>query len=226
MFSDTLTKLFANGMMTEAIWATVYMTIIATVASYVIGLPLGVILYVTKQKGLAPCNPLNVVLGFVINLLRSIPFIILTFAVFPLTKIIAGTTMGNGAMIVTLIIGAAPYVARMVESSLLEVDGGVIEAAESMGASTFEIILKVLIPEAKPALVTGAIISTITVLGYSAMASTIGGGGLGAIAYTFGYQTSTDDVTWICVAFTVIIVQLIQACGNLLVKKIDKRIKK
>ena len=114
----------------------------------------------------------------------------------------------------------------MVESSLLEVDGGVIEAAESMGASTIEIILKVLIPEAKPALITGAIISAITVLGYSAMASTIGGGGLGVIAYTFGYQNSKEDVTWICVAFTVIIVQLIQILGNVIVKKTDKRIKK
>ena len=226
MFSDTLTKLFANGMMTEAIWATVYMTVIATVASYVIGLPLGVILYVTKQKGLAACKPVNVILGFIVNILRSIPFIILTFSLFPLTKLIVGTTMGNGAMIVTLIVGAAPYVARMVESSLLEVDGGVIEAAESMGASTLEIILKVLIPEAKPALVTGAIISAITVLGYSAMASTIGGDGLGTIAFTFGYQISEVDVTWVCVAFIVIIVQLIQAFGNLLVKKIDKRIKK
>jgi D-methionine transport system permease protein len=111
MFSETLTKLFANGMMTEAIWATVYMTVIATVASYLIGLPLGVILYVTKQKGLAPCKPLNVILGFIINILRSIPFIILTFSLFPLTKLIVGTTMGNGAMIVTLIVGAAPYVA-------------------------------------------------------------------------------------------------------------------
>lgn len=226
MFSDTLTKLFSNGMMVEAIWATVYMTVLATLASYLLGLPLGIILYVTKGKGLTPCKPLNLILGFIINLLRSIPFIILTFAVFPFTRLIAGTSIGNGAMIVTLIIGAAPYVARMVESSLLEVDNGVIEAVESMGASTFEIILKVLIPEAKPALITGAIISSITVLGYSAMASTIGGGGLGAIAYTFGYQTSTDDVTWICVAFTVIIVQLIQALGNFIVKKTDKRIKK
>ena len=224
--SETLKILFSNGMLVEAIWDTIYMTIISTLVSYGLGLPLGIILYTTKEKGLAPCKPLNFVLGFIVNLLRSIPFIILTFAIFPVAKFIAGTTIGNGAMIVTLVFGAAPYIARMVESSLLEVDGGVIEAAESMGASTFEIILKVLIPEAKPALVTGAIISAITVLGYSAMASTIGGDGLGTIAFTFGYQISEVDVTWVCVAFIVIIVQLIQAFGNLLVKKIDKRIKK
>ena len=143
MFSDTLVDLFASGDMLNAIWVTIYMTIIASVISYVIGLPLGVILYVTKQKGLAPCKPLNVILGFIVNILRSIPFVILTFSLFPLTKLIVGSSVGNGAMIVTLIVGAAPYVARMVESSLLEVDGGVIEAAESMGASTLEIILKV-----------------------------------------------------------------------------------
>lgn len=224
--SDTLTKLFSSGMMIEGIWATVYMTIIATAIAYVIGIPIGIILFVTKEKGLAPCKPLNVILGLVINLLRSVPFIILTFAVFPLAKFIAGTTLGNGAMTVTLVIGAAPYVARMVESALQEVDGGVIEASESMGASLFQIVFKVLLPEAKPALITGAIISAITVLGYSAMASTIGGGGLGAIAYTFGYQTFNDDVVWVCVAFTVVIVQIIQALGTLLVRKTDKRIKK
>ena len=226
MFSDTLIKLFSNGMMADAIWATIYMTALSTLISYLFGLPLGIILYLTRQKGLTPCKPLNIVLGFIINLLRSIPFIILTFSIFPLTKLIVGTTMGNGAMIVTLIIGAAPYIARMVESSLLEINNGVIEAAESMGASTFQIVLKVLLPEAKPALITGAIISAITVLGYSAMASTIGGDGLGTIAFTYGYQVSEVDVTWICVAFIVIIVQLIQVFGNLLVKKIDKRIKK
>lgn len=226
MFSDTLIKLFDNGMMAEAVWATIYMTLLSTLISYVIGLPLGVVLYLTREKGLAPCKILNTCLGFIINIFRSIPFIILTFAVFPFTRLVAGTSVGNGAMIVTLIIGSAPYVARMVESSLLEVDNGVIEAAESMGASTIEIIFKVLIPEAKPALITGATISAITVLGYSAMASTIGGGGLGVIAYTFGYQNSKEDITWICVAFTVIIVQIIQVLGNLISKKTDKRIKR
>ena len=224
--SETLKILFSNGMLVEAIWDTIYMTIISTLVSYGLGLPLGIILYTTKEKGLAPCKPLNFVLGFIVNLLRSIPFIILTFAIFPVAKFIAGTTIGNGAMIVTLVFGAAPYIARMVESSLLEVDGGVIEASQSMGASLPQIIFKVLLPEAKPALITGAVISSITVLGYTAMASTIGGGGLGAIAYNYGYQLFNDDVTWICVAFTVIIVQLIQVLGNYIAFKSDKRIKK
>ena len=224
--SETLKILFSNGMLVEAIWDTVYMTIISTLVSYGLGLPLGIILYTTKEKGLAPCKPLNFALGFIVNLLRSIPFIILTFAIFPVAKFIAGTTIGNGAMIVTLVFGAAPYIARMVESSLLEVDSGVIEASQSMGASLPQIIFKVLLPEAKPALITGAVISSITVLGYTAMASTIGGGGLGAIAYNYGYQLFNDDVTWICVAFTVIIVQLIQVLGNYIAFKSDKRIKK
>ena len=224
--SDTLIKLFENGMMYEAVWATVYMTVLSTLISYVIGLPLGIILYITKEKCLVPCKPLNVILGFAVNLLRSVPFIILTFAIFPITQLIAGTTMGDGAMIVTLVIGAAPYVARMVESSLLELDGGVIEASQSMGSSLTQIIFKVLLPEAKPSLITGAVISAITVLGYSAMSSTIAGGGLGAIAFTFGYQISENDVTWICVAFIVIIVQLIQTLGNYIAFKCDKRIKK
>ena len=226
MFSDTFIKLFTSGEMLEGIWATVYMTLFSTLCAYLLGLPLGILLFVTKDKGLWQQKALNRILGFIINLLRSIPFIILTFAVFPLARFIAGTSLGNGAMTVTLVIGATPYVARMVESSLLEIDGGVIEAAESMGASTFQIILKVLLPEAKPSLINGAVISAITVLGYSAMASTIGGGGLGAIAYTFGYQGFKDDIVWVCVAFTVIIVQLIQVGGGIITKKSDKRIKK
>lgn len=224
--SATLTKLFENGQILQAIWDTLYMTGLSTLVSYLLGLPLGVLLFLTQNKGLTPCKPVNLILGFIVNLIRSIPFIILTFAVFPLSKAIAGTSLGNGAMIVTLVIGATPYIARMVESSLLEVDNGVIEASESMGASTLQIVFKVLIPEAKPSLITGAIISAVTVLGYSAMSSTIGGGGLGAIAYTFGYQASEDGVVWICVAFTVIIVQIMQAVGTLIVKKTDKRIKK
>lgn len=222
----TLSQLFSNGMIFKAIVETIYMTAISTLIAYLIGLPLGILLYATKDNGLAPCKPLNVILGFLVNVFRSIPFIILTFAIFPLAKLIAGTTMGNGAMIVTLIIAAAPYVARMVESALLEVDNGVIEASQSMGASFAQIIFKVLLPEAKPALIVGAVISAITVLGYSAMASTLGGGGLGAIAYTFGYQLNNDAVTWVCVAFTVIVVQLIQVLGNYIAFKSDKRIKK
>lgn len=147
-------------------------------------------------------------------------------AMLPAAKLIVGTSLGNKAMIVTLIIAAVPYVARMAESSIKEVDKGVIEAAQAMGTSSFKIIYKVLIPEAKPSLIVGSVISLVTILGYSAMAGTIGGGGLGMIAITYGYQRFNNDIIWICVLLTVIIVQLIQEIGMLIAKKTDKRINK
>lgn len=223
--SNELSNLFQNGEMVNAILETVYMTFGSTAIAYLLGLPIGILIYITDKKGLCPCAPINVILGFLVNLIRSIPFMILIVAIFPLAKLIVGTTVGNGPMMVILIVGATPYVARMVESSVREVDGGIIESAQSMGASTFEIIFKVIIPEAKPALITGSVISLVTILGYTAMASTIGGGGLGAIAYNEGYLRFKEDVVWMCVLFIVIIVQLIQVLGNLITKKTDKRIK-
>ena len=175
MFSEMFYKLWNNGLIQLGIWETVYMTLISSAFAYLIGLPLGVILNVTDKKGIAPHPKLNSVLGFVVNFFRSIPFIILMVAMLPVAKFLVGTMIGNKAVIVMLIVAAAPYVARMVESSLNEVNVGVIEAAQSMGASNFEIICKVLVPEAKPALITGAAISVVTILGYSAMAATIGG---------------------------------------------------
>lgn len=219
-------KLWNNGLIQLGIWETVYMTLISSAFAYLIGLPLGVILNVTDKKGIAPHPKLNSVLGFVVNFFRSVPFIILMVAMLPVAKFLVGTMIGNKAVIVMLIVAAAPYVARMVESSLNEVNVGVIEAAQSMGASNFEIICKVLVPEAKPALITGAAISVVTILGYSAMAATIGGTGLGQIAIIYGHQRSNDDITWICVFLIWIIVQVIQELGRYIAVKTDKRINK
>ena len=226
MFSEMFYKLWNNGLIQLGIWETVYMTVISSAFAYLIGLPLGVILNVTDKKGIAPHPKLNSVLGFVVNFFRSIPFIILMVAMLPVAKFLVGTMIGNKAVIVMLIVAAAPYVARMVESSLNEVNVGVIEAAQSMGASNFEIICKVLVPEAKPALITGAAISVVTILGYSAMAATIGGTGLGQIAIIYGHQRSNDDITWICVFLIWIIVQVIQELGRYIAVKTDKRINK
>ena len=226
MFSEMFYKLWNNGLIQLGIWETVYMTLISSAFAYLIGLPLGVILNVTDKKGIAPHPKLNSVLGFVVNFFRSIPFIILMVAMLPVAKFLVGTMIGNKAVIVMLIVAAAPYVARMVESSLNEVNVGVIEAAQSMGASNFEIICKVLVPEAMPALITGAAISVVTILGYSAMAATIGGTGLGQIAIIYGHQRSNDDITWICVFLIWIIVQVIQELGRYIAVKTDKRINK
>lgn len=168
--SEILKQLWQSGTLVTGIWETVYLTLLSTVIAYLLGLPLGVVLAVTGEGGIRPVKWLNRVLGFIVNIFRSIPFIVLMVAMLPVAKAVVGTSIGNEAMIVMLVIAAAPYIARMVESSLKEVSPGVIEAAQSMGTSNFGIILKVLIPEAKPSLIVGAVISTVTVLGYSAMA--------------------------------------------------------
>ena len=223
MFSDLFYQLWDKGEFLRAIWETVYMTLLSTLVAYGIGLPLGIVLNVTSKGGLHPQRGLNAALGFLVNIFRSIPFIILMVAMLPVAKFVVGTSLGNRAVIVTLIIAAAPYVARMVESAAKEVDAGVIEAAQSMGASTLRIIWKVIIPEAKPALITGAVISTVTILGYSAMAGTIGGGGLGQIAITYGYQKYDDQIVWLCVALTIIIVQILQEFGMYIARRTDRR---
>ena len=225
MLSEMFLDLWNNGILQRGIWETVYMTLLSTFIAYAIGLPLGVVLTVTDKGGLHPIPWLNRVLGVVVNFFRSIPFIILMVAMLPVAKLIVGTSLGNKAMIVMLIIAAAPYVARMVESSIKEVDGGVIEAAQSMGANNFEIVCKVLLPEAKPSLIMGAVISMVTILGYSAMSSTIGGTGLGQIAISYGHQRFNPDIKWICVFLTVIIVQIIQELGTAIAHRSDKRIK-
>ena len=179
----------------------------------------------TDKDGICPVLWLNRIVGFIVNIFRSIPFIILMVALLPVAKLVVGTSFGNKAMVVVLIIAAAPYVARMVESSIKEVDKGIIEAAQAMGTSTGKIITKVLIPEAKPSLIIGGVISMVTILSYSAMAATIGGGGLGQIAITYGYQRYNNDIIWICVVLTIIIVQIIQEAGAFIAHKTDKRIK-
>ncbi len=225
MFSDMLQKLWESGILQLGIWETLYMTFLSSAFAYLIGLPLGLVLSVTDKGGIRPIPALNRALGILVNAFRSVPFIILMVALLPVAKFVVGTSLGNRAMIVTLVIAAAPYVARMVESSIKEVDAGVIEAAQAMGASSLRIVFRVLIPEAKPALVIGAVISSVTILGYSAMAGTIGGGGLGKIAITYGYQRFEDDIIWVCVALTILIVQLIQEFGMRLAHRIDKRVR-
>lgn len=226
MNSDWLAKLWENGILQLGIWETIYMTFISTFFAYLIGLPLGLLLCVTDKDGVHPMKSVNSILGIIVNAFRSIPFIILMVAMLPVATVVVGTSLGNKAMIVTLVIAAAPYVARMVESSIKEVDLGVIEAAKAMGTSSFKIVWKVLIPEAKPSLITGSVISTVTILGYSAMAGTIGGGGLGQIAITYGYQKYQSNVVWICVLLTIIIVQIIQEVGTRISHKTDKRVNK
>lgn len=223
--SEMFHSLWQNGVIQLGIWETVYMTLLSTIVSYIIGLPLGIMLSVTDKDGICPVLWLNRIVGFVVNIFRSIPFIILMVALLPVAKLVVGTSFGNKAMVVVLIIAAAPYVARMVESSIKEVDKGIIEAAQAMGTSTGKIITKVLIPEAKPSLIIGGVISMVTILSYSAMAATIGGGGLGQIAITYGYQRYNNDIIWICVVLTIIIVQIIQEAGAFIAHKTDKRIK-
>ena len=213
------------SMLLTGIWETVYMVFLSSAIAYAFGIPLGIILVVTDKNGIKPVPILNTVLGVIINLFRSIPFIILLIMVLPFTRLIVGTTLGAKAVVVPLVIAAAPYVARMVESSIKEVDAGVIEAAKSMDASTWQIITKVLLPEAKPSILVGAAISVTTILGYSAMAGFVGGGGLGTIAINYGYYRYQTGIMLITVAILVIIVQLIQESGMRIARATDKRVR-
>ena len=205
-------------------WISIYMTLISTLIAYVIGLPLGVILVVTAPGGLRPSKTLYKILDFVVNIVRSVPFLILLITIMPLTKLIVGKSYGPAATIVPLALAAAPFVARLVESSLLEVDHGVIEAAQSMGAGLFTIIFKVLLAEARTSLIVGATIALGTILGYSAMAGVVGGGGLGNIAIQYGYYRNQLNVMYAAVIILVVIVQVLQIIGTKLSKKLDKRI--
>ena len=204
---------------------TLYMTTVSTLFAYLLGFPLAILLVLTSSGGLAPRPLLYRVLDAVVNIFRSLPFLILMILVIPLTRLIAGKAYGSTATIVPLVIAAAPYVARMIESSLLEVDPGVIEAAQSMGASIPTIIFKVLIPEAKTSLIVGATISSGTILGYSAMSGAIGGGGLGQIAISYGYNRYQSDVLIVTVILLIILMQIIQLVGMYISRKTDKRIR-
>lgn len=217
-----------NNTILNLLWSgigeTFYMVIVSTAVAYVLGIPLGVIVFITDKNGICKSRVINLVTGFFINVVRSIPFLILLVAILPFTRLIVGTTIGSTATIVPLVVAAAPFVARMVESSLKEVDPGIIEAAKAMGSSPWQIIYKVLIPEAKPSLLVGGTITLATILGYSAMAGFVGGGGLGAIAVNYGYYRYQTDVMIVTVALLVIVVQVFQEAGIHLVNKIDKRI--
>ena len=207
----------------QALWETLYMVAVSTVVSYAIGLPVGLLLVVSDKGGIRPIPVLNTVLGVVVNILRSVPFLILGVMITPMTRAITGSSIGTTAMIVPLTMAAAPYVARMVESSIKEVPFGVIEAAQSMGASPWQIVWKVLVPEAKPSLMVGGAISVVTILGYSAMAGFIGGGGLGAVAVTYGYNRYQLDIMLVAVIIIVVVVQIFQEAGLWLARRLDKR---
>ena len=209
-----------------AVLETLYVTLIATLFAFVIGLPLGVLLVVGDKNGILPLPGwLMKVLNVIVNLLRSVPFIILIVVVFPLTRLIVGTTIGSVASIVPLVIAAFPFVARLVESSLREVNPNIIEAAQSMGATPFQIITKVMIPESIPSLISNATIAVTTILGYTAMCGAIGGGGLGNIAIMYGYQRYNYMVILIAVVLLIILVQVFQSVGTALSVKTDKRLK-
>ena len=209
-----------------AVLETLYVTLIATLFAFVIGLPLGVLLVVGDKNGILPLPGwLMKVLNVIVNLLRSVPFIILIVVVFPLTRLIVGTTIGSVASIVPLVIAAFPFVARLVESSLREVNPNIIEAAQSMGATPFQIITKVMIPESIPSLISNATIAVTTILGYTAMSGAIGGGGLGNIAIIYGYQRYNYMVILIAVVLLIILVQVFQSVGTALSVKTDKRLK-
>lgn len=210
-----------------AVWETLYAPFLATIFAYLIGLPLGIILVTGEEGGIHPLpKTLMRVINVIINLLRSVPFLILMVVVMPLSRLILGTSIGTTATIVPLTVAAAPYVARLVESSLREMDRGVIEAAQSMGCSTWQIITKVMLPECKPSLISGATNASITILGYGAMAGNIGGGGLGAIALMRGYGRGQTIVLYVAVIILVIMVQIIQSVGTALSVKTDKRLTK
>lgn len=209
----------------KGLWETIYMTVGATVLSYIVGLPLGLILAATAADGVRPNRGVNLVLGAIVNVLRSVPFLILLYTVIPVTRFIVGTAIGTKATIVPLFISAFPFVARLVESSAREVDRGVVEASLSMGASVGQVIRKVILPEARPSLISGAAIATTTILGYSAMAGVAGGGGLGAIAINYGYSRYNTAVMLTMCAVIVVVVQFFQSAGTLGSRLSDRRIR-
>ena len=217
----------ANAWMVDkvliATWETIYMVAISTFLSYVVGLPLGIILVTTSEGHILENTRFNQVLGSIVNAVRSIPFIIFLILIIPLTRLIVGTSIGTIASIVPLTLAAIPFVARLVETSLKEIEWGLVEAALSMGANAWQVISKVLLPEAMPSLNLGVAITTINLVGYSAMAGIVGGGGLGTLAYYYGYQRYENGIMWITVIVLVVLVQLVQMLGDTLAAKISNR---
>lgn len=202
---------------------TLYMTLVSTAFAYLLGLPLGVLLTITKRGGIAAAPRFNAIFGWVINVMRSLPFMIMMIFIMPFTRLIAGTTIGSTAAIVPLVVAASPFVARMVETSLEEVDQGVIEAARCMGCTNLQIITRVMLLESIPSLFRGLSISTITILGYTAITGAIGAGGLGDIAYRYGYQRYQKEVMYLTIVLLIILVCIIQALSNFFARRLDKR---
>jgi D-methionine transport system permease protein len=211
------------GEILQASYETLYMVAVATVFTVIIGLPVGILLVLTSKGHLWENRPIYQCLALIVNILRSIPFIILLILLIPFTKLIVGTSIGVNAAIPPLVVGAAPFFARLVETALREVDRGVIEAAQSMGASTWQIIWKVLLPEARPGLIAGVTITTVSLVGYSAMSGVIGGGGLGDLAVRYGYQMFQPAVMWITTIIMIILVQLFQTAGDKFVLKYTRK---
>ncbi|MDO4935974.1 MAG: methionine ABC transporter permease [Phascolarctobacterium sp.] len=210
------------GLLLDSFWETMYMVITSTVLATAIGLPLGVILTVTRSNHILPNVAVNSVLGAIVNAARSTPFIILMVAIIPLTRLIVGSSIGTTAAIVPLTISAAPFIARVIEGSLLEIEPGVIEAAQAMGASPMQIIMKVLLPEALHSIVLGITLAIISLIGYSAMAGALGGGGLGDLAIRYGYQRFRLDIMIITVIVLIVMVQTMQSIGDYASKKLNK----
>lgn len=208
-----------------SLWETVYMVTLSTIFSVILGLPMGIIVVITEKGHIWEHKGINNILSYLINIFRSIPFIILIIILFPLARIVVGTSIGSTAAIVPLSIAASPFVARIVETSMKEIDYGIIEAALAHGASTIQIITKVMIKEAMPSLILGLSLTTINILGYSAMAGAIGGGGLGDLAIRYGYQRFQTDILIATVIILIIVVEVIQRSGNLFARLLDKRIK-
>ncbi len=211
------------NLLLKSLAETLYMLSISAVLAAIIGIPLGILLVVTEKNNILSCSMLNKPLSFLINMVRSIPFIILMVAIIPLTRLVAGTSIGTTAAIVPLTLAAIPYTARMVETSIREIPSGLIEAAESMGATPIQIICKVLVPEALPSVIQNITVVIVTLIGSSAMAGTIGGGGLGDLAIRYGYQRFQADVMIATILVLIVIVQLIQWAGNFLSKKVNKK---
>ena len=218
MWSEEVTQMIISG-----VGETLYMTLVSTLLGYVFGLPMGVLLKVSDKEGLRPNAVLYKILDVIANIFRSIPFLILLILLIPFTRFVVGKSYGTTATIVPLTIAAIPFIARMVESSLNEVDAGVIEAARSMGASDIRIVIKVMLVEARTSLISGATIATGTILGYSAMAGTVGGGGLGDIAIRYGYYRYESDIMIVTVILLVVLVQLFQSIGMFIANRLDKR---
>lgn len=225
MSIETITDwLNLNGeLLLSATWETIYMVIVAGIVGFAIGIPLGVILHTTKKGGLLENTALNKLLGAIVNVGRSVPFLVLMVAIIPLTKILVGSFIGTTAAIVPLTIGAIPFVARLVESALLEVPTGLIEAAQSMGATPLQIITKVLLPEALPTIVNSITITLVTLVSYSAMAGTVGGGGLGDVAIRYGFYRYDVVIMAVTVVMLIVLVQIIQSVGDRIVSRVDHK---